>query len=163
MVSPQPSESVCERFLLCGQLERAAEELLDCWSAPGLNVQTSPNLVATHRRRSASSHQHHWTRGGRPKSPTAHRWSSHILVDTPTFGRFIFNWLLEGSDVTEGAKKQDHLVLLVPDWSDLYEEPNRHPCVEEIGDLSHDQRNASWGMTFLSEVGWERWQRETLL
>lgn len=81
-------------------------------------------------------------------------------MDTPTFGRFIFDWLLEGSDVTEGAKKQDDLVLLVPDWSDLHEEPNRHPCVEEIADLSGDQRNAPWVTTFLSDVGWETSKRK---
>lgn len=145
MISPQPAESACEHSLLCGQRERAAEELLDCWSAPELNVQISPSLMATDRRRSASSQQHHQSQSRTSES------LHHILVDTPTFGRLIFDWLLEGSDVTEGAKEQDNLVLLVPDRGNLYEEPNRHPCVEEICHLSHDQRNASWVMTFLSE------------
>lgn len=44
MISPQLAESVCERSLLRARLERAAEELLDCWSEPESNVLTSPNL-----------------------------------------------------------------------------------------------------------------------
>ncbi len=48
--------------------------------------------------------------------------------DPPTFWRIVLDWLLEGGDVTEGAEKQDDFVLLVPDWSDLHEKPNWHPC-----------------------------------
>lgn len=62
-------------------------------------------------------------------------------MDTPTFGRFVFNWLLEGSDVTEGAEEEDDLVLLVPDWSNLHKEPDRRPCVEDTSHQSGDQRN----------------------
>lgn len=50
------------------------------------------------------------------------------VADTPTFHRVVLDWLLEGGDVTEGAEKQDHFVLLVPDGSDLHEKPNWHPC-----------------------------------
>lgn len=56
------------------------------------------------------------------------RVSKHKHVRSLTFGRFVFNRLLEGGDVTEGAEKQDDFVLLVPDWSDLHEKPHRHPC-----------------------------------
>lgn len=76
MVSPQPAGSVCGRPVLCGRpllcgcpllcgrpvlcgrLVPAAGELLDCWSEPGSDVPTSPNL-RTDRRRS-----HPWTSGG---------------------------------------------------------------------------------------------------
>lgn len=83
-------------------------------------------------------------------------------MDTPTFGRFVFDWLLEGSDVTEGAEEEDDLVLLVPDWSNLHQEPDRRPCVEDTSHQSGDQRNASWVKTSRSDAGLERCEIENL-
>lgn len=70
MVSPQPAGSVCGRPLLCGcpllcgrpvlygRLVPAAGGLLDCWSEPGSDVPTSPNLRTDGRRSQP------WTSGG---------------------------------------------------------------------------------------------------
>lgn len=76
-------------------------------------------------------------RGGQPIG--AKCWARGI---PPTFRRVILNRLLEGGDVTEGAEKQDNFVLLVPDWRDLHEKPNRHPCSTEI---SRQKTNLSGG------------------
>lgn len=47
-----------------------------------------------------------------------------------TFGRFVLDGLLEESDVLEGAKEQNHLVVLVPDGSHLHVEPHGISCRE---------------------------------
>lgn len=45
-----------------------------------------------------------------------------------TFGGLVFDGLLEQGDVLERAEEQNHLVVLVPDGSDLHVEPDRTSC-----------------------------------
>lgn len=42
-----------------------------------------------------------------------------------TSGGFIFNGLLEDSDILERAEEQDHFIVLVPDGGHLHVEPHR--------------------------------------
>lgn len=44
-----------------------------------------------------------------------------------TFRGIVFDGLLESRDVAEGAEKQDHLLLLVSNGSDLHEKPDGRP------------------------------------
>lgn len=44
-----------------------------------------------------------------------------------TFARVVLNRLLECSYVTERAKEQNHLILLIPDRSDLHKKPHGRP------------------------------------
>lgn len=49
---------------------------------------------------------------------------SHLFA---TFRGIVLDGLFECRDVTEGAEKQDHLLLFVPNGSDLHKEPDRRP------------------------------------
>lgn len=72
----------------------------------------------------------------------------------PTFWWVILNWLFEGGDVTESAEKQDDLVLLVPDWSDLHKKPNWHPCstngekISLVFQISIYSNDNNWSLSF---------------
>lgn len=44
-----------------------------------------------------------------------------------TFRGIVFNGLFKCRDVAEGAEKQDHLLLLVPNGGDLHKKPDRRP------------------------------------
>lgn len=48
--------------------------------------------------------------------------------ETLTFSGFVFNWLFEESDVLKSAEEQNHLVVLVPDGSNLHVEPHWTSC-----------------------------------
>lgn len=45
-----------------------------------------------------------------------------------TFSGFVFDGLLEESDVLKSAEEQNHLVVLVPDRSHLHVEPHWTSC-----------------------------------
>lgn len=44
-----------------------------------------------------------------------------------TFRGVVFDGLLKCRDVAEGAEKQDHLLLFIPNGSDLHKKPDRRP------------------------------------
>lgn len=85
MISPQPAESACGHFLLGGQLERAAEGLHDCWSAPELDGQICPSLTDGQTggvQRPVVS----WTRGGHLNLSMTHLWTRLPLEDSSSIG-----------------------------------------------------------------------------
>lgn len=44
-----------------------------------------------------------------------------------TFRGIVLDGLFERRDVAEGAEKQDHLLLFIPNGSDLHKKPDRRP------------------------------------
>lgn len=56
--------------------------------------------------------------------------------ETLTFSGFVFNRLLEESDVLKRAEEQNHLVVLVPDGGNLHVEPHWTSCEDIRKDLN---------------------------
>lgn len=53
--------------------------------------------------------------------------TSEVSAIFATFRGIVFDGLFKCRDVAEGAEKQDHLLLFIPNGSDLHKEPDRRP------------------------------------
>ena len=136
VISPPPAVSVCGRSLPCGQLERAAEELLDCWSTHGSDGQIYPNLPNGTEQQTASGD---WTLGKNISKRLNESWltktgSSWEIQNTEDYIQIIIMMLLQSGSV----------------WSHPpFEESSSIGCLKAVMSLKVQRNNTTLSCSFL--------------